>query len=305
MNPKYMKNATILILLTLLLVPLQAHAQKIFTSEQILERSPDFGSYWYRGLAELNRYELQQVRYGEIHPGESVVIFVTEDFLRDKQVKYEFGDGKNKTSILKTHHHRKFWTGVYPYHIHTSAFVPVDLDEPSLKLAFTSTEWCGVVYAQINRNSDGLRSRLHSYFQAEGDQDKQLPAVEMEDALWSRARIDPRKLPTGSFELLPGMHYLRMLHKPVAAYPVSASLKSSKSQLVYTLKYGTLDREVKLFIEPTHPFRITRFEETYSPLGAAQPMTTVGVLKKSVMLDYWSHHGLKDAWMRGEIGLSE
>ena len=34
-------------------------------------------------------------------------------------------------------------------------------------------------------------------------------------------------------------------------------------------------------------------------------MTTIGVLKKSVMLDYWRHHGLKDAWMRGEIGFSE
>ena len=46
--------------------------------------SEKFGDYWYQGKAELNRFELSQVRYGEIRKGDAVLIFVTEDFLKDK-----------------------------------------------------------------------------------------------------------------------------------------------------------------------------------------------------------------------------
>ena len=36
-----------------------------------------FNDYWYAGDAELTRYALQQVRYGEVHEGDAVLIFVT------------------------------------------------------------------------------------------------------------------------------------------------------------------------------------------------------------------------------------
>ena len=54
-----------------------------------LSQQPEFRKYWYAGQAELNRYRLEQARYGELHRGEAVLIFVTEPFLKDKQVKYE------------------------------------------------------------------------------------------------------------------------------------------------------------------------------------------------------------------------
>ncbi len=50
-----------------------------------------FKGYWYQGKAELTRYQLEQARYGEIHSGDAVLIFVTENFLLDKQVKHEHG----------------------------------------------------------------------------------------------------------------------------------------------------------------------------------------------------------------------
>ena len=46
-----------------------------------------FGSYWYQGKAEINTYALAQFRYGEKREAEAVLIFVTEDFSREKQVK--------------------------------------------------------------------------------------------------------------------------------------------------------------------------------------------------------------------------
>ncbi|MDP7238046.1 MAG: hypothetical protein QGI34_15090, partial [Candidatus Latescibacteria bacterium] len=39
-----------------------------------------FGDYWYQGKAEITSYTLKQARYGEIHDGHVVLIFVTEDF---------------------------------------------------------------------------------------------------------------------------------------------------------------------------------------------------------------------------------
>ena len=57
----------------------------------VYPKSDRFSVYWNQGKAELARYELQQVRYGEIHQGDAVLIFVTEDFLKDKQVKYDYG----------------------------------------------------------------------------------------------------------------------------------------------------------------------------------------------------------------------
>jgi len=74
--------------------------------------SPDnaFRQYWYAGKAELTRYALEQARYGEIHKGDAVLVFVTEPFLIDKQVKYEFGDNSKAVSVLKLNLVKKFFT---------------------------------------------------------------------------------------------------------------------------------------------------------------------------------------------------
>lgn len=45
-----------------------------------------FRRSWFSGEAELNRYRLSQARYGELHEGEAVLIFVTEEFLPQEQV---------------------------------------------------------------------------------------------------------------------------------------------------------------------------------------------------------------------------
>ena len=37
-----------------------------------------FQNYWYPHGAEISRYRLEQARYGDIHSGDAVLIFVTE-----------------------------------------------------------------------------------------------------------------------------------------------------------------------------------------------------------------------------------
>src|SRR5947208_4024310 len=74
-----------------------------------------FKEYWYKGKAELDRYSLTQARYGQTHEGEAVLIFVTEPFLKDKQVKYEHGVSKERLNVLKLNFTKRFFTGIYPY----------------------------------------------------------------------------------------------------------------------------------------------------------------------------------------------
>ncbi|MEL7426541.1 MAG: hypothetical protein AAFN81_26350 [Bacteroidota bacterium] len=68
--------------------------------------------YWYQGLGELNTYELEQNRYQGIHKGQLLLIFVSEDFLTDKQVKNDRYQNPNSTKILKTNSITRFTTGL-------------------------------------------------------------------------------------------------------------------------------------------------------------------------------------------------
>ncbi|NJL73798.1 MAG: hypothetical protein HC892_00945 [Saprospiraceae bacterium] len=90
-----------------------------------------FEEYWYKGLAEVNSYDLQQSRYGEMRQGEAVLVFVTEPFSASKQVKLDDPEraGNDNVSVLKTNAIRKFNTGIYDYSMMTSVFTPVQLDQ--------------------------------------------------------------------------------------------------------------------------------------------------------------------------------
>ncbi len=107
---------------------------KLPTSQSFSKQHASFDSYWYRGFAELTRYALRQARYGEQYEGEAVLIFVTEDFLPDPQVKQERGRSPDALSVLKLNAYRRFYTGIYPYTLMTSSFTPAaSADSRTLK----------------------------------------------------------------------------------------------------------------------------------------------------------------------------
>ena len=308
--------SALLVLIALTSVPaLAQEAPKVIHTEQFAKKPTDFRSYWYRGLAEMNRFEVKQSRYGELHDGEWVVIFVTEDFLTDKQVKHEFGPKTNAVPAMKMLNYRRFWTGIYPYNITTAAILPVK-DKALSKLTFTETEWCGQVFAQLNKRGGGFDVESRSYFQAEGDRDFKLAGIVTEDELWTRLRLDPASLPLGDFEAIPSLTYLRLNHQEMKAYSASAKIKSDLSPAflkgakvnVYTITFKDLGRSMSLYYEPTFPYRVVGFEEVAPALfnpngGAPQTMTTTGVLAESIMLDYWAKHSKDDAGYRKSFGL--
>lgn len=272
---------------------------------EFAEDHPSFDTYWYRGKAELSRYELRQARYGHQYPGEAVLVFVTEDFLPKLQVKEEHGDFPDAISILKLNSYRRFYTGIYPYTLMTSSYTPVrPPGSATLKLSGTVQEWCGQVYTQINRRDDGLHAILHSYFQDDADQKMILPDAPMEDGIWAQIRIDPSTIPTGQRDMIPGLHYIRLRHKALRAYPVEVTRRSdAETELVdhrvsaLELRYPALGRTLIIFYEPRFPHVIEAWEETVGP------HRTTAVRTASIVDDYWHHNGPDDAAYRDALGL--
>lgn len=273
-----------------------------------------FGDYWYQGKAELNRYELEQARYGELHKGEAVLIFVTEDFLTDKQVKFERGDGTKAVSILKLNSARKFYTGIYPYSNLTSVFTPVDQKKhpQSLKISTTVQEWCGHVYSQLNLRDGSYRGISHSYFQEEADQQFDLKAALLEDEIWTRIRLAPGSLPTGNIELIPDLQFIRLRHLKFEVQKATAELKTavgsklSKNPVMeYSVSYKDINRKVRIFFEKTFPHEILSWEEEItSGWGpGAKTLTTRAVRTHKVITDYWSKNSVADADYRNQLGL--
>ena len=259
-----------------------------------------FHGYWSQGRAEITSYTLEQARYGESHPGHGVLIFVTEDFSRQKQVKLDYPSraGGDRVPVLKLNATRKFNTGVYPYSVMGSIFTPVD-GSGSLKTSMTVQEWCGHVFAQVNRRADGLHVQQRSYFESEGDQDLVLPVVELEDDLWTRLRLNPQSLPTGSFQMLPGSVHLRLRHKPwQAADATGEHLPADKDGLLgYRLSYPDHGRTLTLRYAADFPHEIESWHED------DRGQITRAVKKERLMLDYWSRNRLQDAELRERLGL--
>lgn len=265
-----------------------------------------FGRYWYQGKAELTRYKLDQARYGEIHAGEAVLIFVTEPFLPDRQVKLERGDPSRGTTVLKLNFVRKFFTGIYPYSLMTSTFTPVDFARArTLKVASESQEWCGQTYTQLNLRNGRYSGLLRSYFEDEGDRAFDFAAAWLEDELWTRIRLAPETLPVGDINVVPGLQYARLWHKEVRPEKARATVETSGRESVYTLVYSAIPRKLVIRFEREFPWKIVSWEETQPGAFDGSPLlTTKAVATNSLMLDYWKRHGTADAHYRKELGLT-
>ncbi len=307
-NLKTSKFIISLIALVSILVCSQVYGQN---KSSVDTNSKEFKEYWYAGEAELTRYELQQARYGEVHKGDAVLIFVTEDFDTKNQVKHESGDNSNATSILKLNFTKNFFTGIYPYSMMSSMFSPVN-GNPTIKVTTSTQEWCGHTYSQLNLKNKEYKGRLHSYFQEEGDQEFSLDAVLLEDEIWTMIRLNPFSLPTGSIELIPGTMFLRLKHQDFKihkAIATSTSFRdvslSEKSLSKYRVEYQDVERVLEIIFEEAFPYNILLWEETNkSGYGSnAKVLTTRAVRTHSIKAAYWNQHDLSDANMRKKLGL--
>ena len=265
-------------------------------------RSDDF-KYWYNNEAEISSYELEQARYGELHKGHAVLVFVSEPFTTKTWTKSD-QPKKGDISVLKLNFVKKFNTGVYPYSLMTSTFFPFTNGEYSLKISSTSQEWCGHTYMEL-LNKDKFQISSFSYFEKESHQEMTLKKAPLEDDIWSKIRLNPTDLPTGRAELIPAFTYLRLMQQPLKAYQCNISTESNGDMIIYTIKYLQLERILTISYEKEFPHKIISWKETYqSGWGANRKMlTTTARLKKSIMSDYWNKNSNKDVVLRDSLGL--
>ncbi|MEM7790528.1 MAG: septum formation inhibitor Maf [Verrucomicrobiota bacterium] len=254
--------------------------------------------FWFSG-AEINRYELSQTLYNKSHPGHAELIFVTEPFLIEEQVKNEFGQGPS-TDVLKLNALRTFNTGIYSYRAMTSTFQPIDLKEfpHALKTGTSVQDWCGQVFQQINKSESGWKGELRSYFQRKGDQDFDLPEVWLEDELWLRLRLDPQSLPTGNFKAVPGAIYTRLSHVEIKPIAAEAKLFPDSKTSLYAIRYPAINRTLEIEFETNFPHIIRAWKEI-SPKG----QTTAKLTHRVMNSEYWSQNSPEDAKKRKTLGL--
>ena len=276
--------------------------------------SADFAAYWFAGKAELNSYRLEQAQYGSLNPGEAVLIFVTEDFTTDTQVKSETEASRSKAvPVLKTNISKKFITGIYDYSLFTSVFTPIHtgngqpaLFPNTLKVSTSAQEWCGHTYLQINYRDNAYRVSGKSYFEKEVNEDYTVAKVMLEDELWNRIRMNPDKLPTGEVQLIPGTMSARLRHKRLDPLPAKLKLDAYEGVLypgkllkAYTIEYPTDDRTMIIIFESQFPHKIVGWEETYK--SKDKLLTSRAVLKKTIQSDYWNHNAPADSTLRATL----
>ncbi|MEO1434300.1 MAG: hypothetical protein AAFV80_02105 [Bacteroidota bacterium] len=269
-----------------------------------------FNEYWYNGEAELSSYSLQQARYGEVHKGEAVMVFVTEPFSKKNHTKADNAPASDKVNILKLNMTKKFYTGIYPYSMMLSAFTPIDRanDGPSMRVTCTSQEWCGHTFTQLDYRNKAFEMMDFSYFPSEGDRSTKLSAEYTEDELFNLIRINPELLPTGELTMVPGTFIFRLKHLDLKTEKAVASLQAhptEKDLQQYRVEWPGLNRDLTIDFQSQFPYTIEGWEENYSSGWGpgAKKLRTKATRKKTIMLDYWSRNAVSDGYLREALEL--
>lgn len=311
-----MKYVSILagsILLLLVIINFTPPVNKTSTDLPIVtELDSSFKDYWYQGTAEVSTYELSQNRYKDLHPGEAVLIQVTEDFLTDKQVKNDNYKNPNSASVLKTNLIRRFTTGIYDYSTMLSVFTPVETAQHPLteKVTFSSQDWCGHSFLQLNKTADSYKVQSLSYFENEGDQDEIIGQALLEDELFNRIRMNPKSLPIGDIDIIPSSISSRMMHKKI--HPVSASSSLEKynmddmpgeSLMSYKVDFKDGSRRLEIIFEENFPYKIAGWKETSYSMFDKKQGTTIARLKGRNLTSYWQENSNSFSKDRASLGL--
>ena len=266
--------------------------------------TPKLNPYWYQGKAEVSVFELQQNRYNALHPGEVVLIQVTEDFNVEKQVKSDRGRASYTTPVLKTNLIERFTTGLYDYSVMTSTFTSVE-SAHTFKVSSSSQDWCGQGYLQFNRITKGYKWQQRSYFESEGDANGKLDEVLLEDELFNLVRIYGLDVVSGDVDILPAARYIQHKHVPLKPVKANLSIQPGLSQntRLLVIEFPSLDRKKIIEFESSEPFRILGWEDTYPSAFDGEKRTTKATLKKRELTAYWQKNDLKDRDARENLKL--
>jgi len=288
----------------------EEHSKDLAINEEVSEEtiqkkelSTEFKEYWYAGEAEITSYKLEQARYGEMRKGTAVLIYVTEPFLPEKQTKAD-GNNSNNIPVLKLNSTKNYLTGIYPYSIMSSSFYPVHDNSQAIKVAFSSQEWCGQVYAQLN-NREKFDVMSHSYFESEADQTVKIDKNILENELWNKIRINPEELPVGDMKVVPSLEYIRLSHKELKAYDATLTLTKNNEVSSYEVSYPELKRKLRIDFLTVFPHSIEGWSDTFeSGYGnGKKELTSTATKIKSLKSPYWQKNSNEFLPLRDSLGL--
>ncbi len=268
--------------------------------------------YWFGGKGEISTYHLVQDRYGEKREGRVILIQVTEDFLVEEQVKNDLYQSQNSTSVLKSNLLKDFTTGIYDYSIMTSTFTPVDKREYpyTLKVSFSSQDWCGQTFQQLNLIGKRYGSTIFSYFETIGDKKEYTDAVFLEDELFNVLRINPDFLPVNEFNIIPSLEFTRLNNIAFNSYrghgileTADADISNESSYSEYQLHYPDLDRKLVIRFETTKPYKIISWKEEFFNRSTGKQSSLHAKIDTSIHTDYWKKNMVKDTLWREQLNL--
>lgn len=292
-----MKTSFLIFLISIVLFSCDISGREGVEEEQ-------FSKYWYQGKAEINVFELRQSRYGEERSGKAVMIFVTEDFSKKKQVKLDDPEsaGADARKVLKLNMTREFVTGVYPYHTMLSVFTPVYEELKSPKITSSVTEWCGQSYSQLNWKNTSYNATLFSYFEEEGDQEVSITAM-AEDEIFNLIRLNPELVPMGDIKLIPGLVFHRFAHIPLQAEDATISRReASSNQSEIEVTYSEIGRKLIIRFNKVFPYEITAWQEIQTKSDGKQEITSA-TRTQMQLLDYWNKNEKVFEPLRKDLGL--
>lgn len=296
------KNSLFLRIGILLVLPACQHnapGDSLPSAQKISLPAVTGNNYWYQGKAEISSFEVVQERYGEQRQAGQVLVFVTEDFSANKQVKLDGAPapGDERVPVLKLNTVRRFQTGIYDYSLMQSVFTPVETGKQrSLKTTTTIQDWCGHVFVQCNARPDAYAVRSFSYFETEGDAENAVKPDLLEDEIWTRLRLNPEALVSRKIAVLPGVFYTRLKHKPLEPELAEISIAKEEKESTLQLAYANIPRRLEIRFETAFPHRILDWEETDEG-----KLLSKGTLKNTILDAYWKHHDVASAPLRAEL----
>ncbi len=304
----FYKPLSFLFLLNLIYSCINANASEDVKNNNKLNKKERIVSntvkkYWYDGNAEISSFHLKQIRYGELHEGTAVLVYVTEPFSKIRNTKADSKHSDN-VSVLKLNTTKKFNTGIYPYSMMNSSFFPVEGSNNSLKITSSIQEWCGMTFLEMKNDKD-FNFNLSSYFEGASFKNKKIEKKLLEDDLWSLIRLNPELLPKGELQIIPSMFFLNSMHKKIKSYTANLTLKKESKITSYEISYPELNRKIIIRFKSEFPNKITGWSETYSSDYGAnrKTLTTEAKLIKNLKVDYWNKNSNKDKHWRNKLGL--
>ncbi len=270
-------------------------------SPSIVTRPEGWDGYWYSGKAEVNSYDLIQNRYGEDRKGDAVLIFVTEPFLPNQQVKFDNRPSEEEAiSVLKLNRIHRFNTGIYDYSLMLSSFTPVSRNQypHTLKTTLSAQDWCGHSWWQLNYQKGKYQAERRSYFQAEADAKVALDGVLLEDELPGLMRLDPTKVPTGKQQVIPGAMYSSLFHEMPEARTATIEVDTKGDEAHLVISYVKNARVLTYRFESEFPNKLLGWEETVKGKRLSS-----AALKHSSQEAYWGQNSNQFSSMRETLGL--